>query len=63
MDVKTVFLYSLMEREVSVNQPHGFNNRTARVCRRLEVLYGPKQSPRVWYDTLVAFFKSYGISP
>ena len=63
MDVKTAFLYGLIEGEVYVNQPHGFNDGTTRVCRLLRALYGLKQSPRVWYDTLVAFLKSYGMSP
>ncbi len=63
MDVKTAFLYSLIEGEVYVNQSHSFNNETARVCRLLRVFYGLKQSPRVWYDTLVAILKSYGMPP
>ncbi len=63
MDVKTAFLYSLIEGEVYVNQPHCFNTRTAGVCRLLRVLYSLQHCPRVWYDTLVAFYKCYGMSP
>ena len=63
MDVKIAFLYGLIEGKVYVNQLHGFNERTIRVCRILLALYCLKQSSWVWYDTLVAFFKSYGISP
>ena len=63
MDVKTAFLYGLIACKVYVNQPHGFNNGTVRICRLLRALYGLKQSPRVWYDTLIAFLQSYGISP
>ncbi len=63
MDVKTIFLYGIIEGEVYVNQPHGFNDGTARVCRLLRALYGLKRSPRVWYDTLVAFLNNYSMSP
>lgn len=31
IDIKTAFLYSLIEDEVYVNLPHGFNDRTIRV--------------------------------
>ena len=63
MDVKTAFLYGLIKGEVYVNQPHGFNDGTARARRLSRALHGLKQSPRVWYDTLAAFLKSYGMSP
>lgn len=55
MDVKTAFLYGLIEGEVYVNQPHGFNDGTAKICQLLRALYGLKQSPWFWYDTLVVF--------
>ena len=63
MNIKTFFLYCLIEDEVYVNQLHGFNDRTARVFRLLRALYYLNQSPLDWYDTLVAFLKSYGMSP
>ena len=61
MDVKTAFLYGLIEGEVYVRQPTGFDNQSGDVCKLRQALYGLKQSPRVWYDTLVAFLKSHGL--
>ena len=37
MDVKTAFLYCPIDGEVYVNQPHRFNDITARVCQLLRV--------------------------
>ena len=61
MDVKTAFLYGLIEGEVYVRQPTGFDNQSGQVCKLRRALYGLKQSPRVWYDTLVAFLKTHGL--
>ncbi len=61
MDVKTAFLYRLIEGEVYVRQPTGFEHQSGDVCNLRQALYGLKQSPRVWYDILVAFLKSHGL--
>ncbi len=58
MDVRTVFLYFLIEDGVDINQLHDFNEGTSRVCRLLWAFYNFKKSPRVWYDTLVGFLKA-----
>ena len=42
VDMKTAFLYCLIEGEVYVNQPHSYNDETARVGWQLRVLYGLK---------------------
>ncbi len=47
MDVKTAFLYELIEGEVYVRQPTGFDNQSRQVCKLQKALYGLKQSPRV----------------
>ncbi len=62
IDVNTAFFYGLMEGEVYVNQLHGFHRTTARVCPLLRALYSLEQSPRIWYDALVTFLESYGMS-
>lgn len=61
MDVKTVFLYRLIEWEIYVWQPTGFDNLSGEVCKLRRALYGLKQSPQGWYDTLVVFLKSHGL--
>jgi hypothetical protein len=51
MDVKTTFLNGIIEEEVYIEQPQGFEveNRKSHVCRLKKVLYGLKQAPRAWY--------------
>jgi hypothetical protein len=48
MDVKTTFLNGLIEEEVYIEQPLGFevHGRESRVCRLKKALYGLKQAPR-----------------
>ena len=57
MDVKSAFLNGELEEEVYVQQPPGFEhpNFPEFVYRLFKVLYGLKQEPRAWYDTLSQF--------
>ena len=52
MDVKTAFLNGVVEEEVYVEQPLGFetHDRETHVCKLKKALYGLKQEPRTWYD-------------
>ncbi|CCE29311.1 uncharacterized protein CPUR_03004 [Claviceps purpurea 20.1] len=63
MDVKTAFLYGLIDDLVYVEQPEGFNDGTDRVCLLNKALYGLKQSPRIWYNTLAIFLCTLGFKP
>ena len=63
MDVKTAFLYGTLDEDIYVEQPHGFDDGTTKVCKLNKALYGLKQSPRVWYQTLSTFLKSKGYNP
>ena len=47
MDVKTTFLNGVIEEEVHIEQPKGFDveNRKTHVCRLHRALYGLKQAP------------------
>ena len=51
MDVKTDFLNGVVEQEVYVEQPIGFetHDRENHVCKLKKALYGLKQAPRTWY--------------
>ena len=51
MNVKTTLLHGMLQEEVYVEQPQGFEvkDRKTDVWRLKKALYGLKQSPRAWY--------------
>ena len=63
MDVKTAFLYGLVEEIIYVIQPTGYSDGSTRVCKLRKALYGLKQSPRIWYQTLAKFLHELGFRP
>eukprot|EP00253_Pinus_taeda_P001464 PITA_01464 len=50
IDVKTEFLYGVIEEEVYIEQPEKFetHEKKSHVCRLKKALYGLKQAPRAW---------------
>jgi hypothetical protein len=64
MDVKTTFLNSVIEEEVYIEQPQGFEveDKKSHVCRLKKVLYGLKQDPRAWYGHIDSFMTSLGFT-
>jgi hypothetical protein len=63
MDVKTAFLHGIIQEEIYVEQPLGFEtySRESHVCRLKKVLYGLKQSPRAWYYRILALMHTFSI--
>jgi hypothetical protein len=57
MDVKSVFLNGVIQEEVYVRQPPGFEcpKYPDRVYKLSKALYGHKQAPRAWYARLKIF--------
>lgn len=57
MDVKTAFLYGLIDQLIYVEMPKETETEANKnmVCKLLKALYGLKQSPRLWYERLSAF--------
>ena len=63
MDVKTTFLNGVIEEEVYIEQPQGFEveDRHTHICKLKKALYGLKQDPRDWYERIDSFLSSWDL--
>jgi hypothetical protein len=61
-DVKSAFFNGVLEEEVFVRQPPGFESEKYphRVYKLRKALYGLKQAPRAWYGKLRGFLFERG---
>jgi hypothetical protein len=64
MDVKKAFLNGVIEEEVYIEQPQGFEveDRKTHVCKLKKALYRLKQAPRAWYGRTDSFLTSLGFT-
>jgi len=62
MDVKSAFLNGIINEEVYVEQPPGFEDHQHpnHVYKLKKALYGLKKAPRQWYERLSNFLLSNG---
>jgi hypothetical protein len=62
--VKTAFLNGIIEEEVYIEQPRGFevSGKESHVCRLKKDLYGLKQAPRAWYSKIDGYPQSMGFT-
>eukprot|EP00253_Pinus_taeda_P035647 PITA_35647 len=62
MDVKTTFLNEVIEEEVYIKQPEGFetHEKKSHVCRLKKALYGLKQALRAWYGRIDGCLQKMG---
>ena len=63
MNMVTTFLNSLVEDSlvVYIKQPPGYKKGNDQVCLLLKTLYGLKQSPHQWYQTLHDYLTKLGL--
>jgi histone deacetylase 1/2 len=62
LDVKNVFLDGVLEEEVYMRQPPGFeiSHTPHYACKLDKALYGLKQAPRAWYSRLSSKLCEFG---
>nr|GEY08584.1 hypothetical protein [Tanacetum cinerariifolium] len=62
MDVKSAFLYGIIEEEVYICQPQGFKDPDYpdKVYKVVKALYGLHQAHRAWYETLANYLLKNG---
>eukprot|EP00253_Pinus_taeda_P016503 PITA_16503 len=62
MDVKTTFLNRVIEEDMYIEQPEGFetHEKKSHVCRLKKTLYRLKQAPRAWYGRTNSYLQQLG---
>jgi histone deacetylase 1/2 len=65
LDVKNAFIHGVLDEEVYMKQPPGFENPHALhyICKLDKALYGLKQAPRAWYSRLSSKLSDLGFIP
>ncbi|KAJ4702077.1 Retrovirus-related Pol polyprotein from transposon TNT 1-94 [Melia azedarach] len=64
MDVKSAFLNGVLEEEVYIQQPTGFEvkGQEDKVLKLRKALYGLKQAPRAWNSRIDKYFQKNGFT-
>ena len=61
IDIKTAFLQGVLEEDIYICQPPGYESDDPKLaCRLQKALYGLKQAPRAWHQRLHAELLQYG---
>ena len=64
MDVKSAFLNGVLEVEVYIQQPPGYEakGQESNVLKLKKALYGLKQAPRAWNSRIDKYFQENGFT-
>ncbi|PKU65004.1 Retrovirus-related Pol polyprotein from transposon TNT 1-94 [Dendrobium catenatum] len=64
LDMSNAFLHGALQEQVFMKQPAGFvdSQFPHHVCLLKKAIYGLKQSPRQWFETLSSYLLSYGFT-
>ena len=62
MDVNMTFLNGVIEEEMYIEQPEGFetHEKKSHVCRLTKALYGLKEAPRACYSRIDGYLQKMG---
>jgi histone deacetylase 1/2 len=63
LDVHNAFLHGVLEEEVYMRQPPGFEKGKDLICKLDKALYSLKQAPRAWYARLSTKLQHLGFIP
>ncbi|CAI7883356.1 unnamed protein product [Closterium sp. NIES-53] len=63
MDVTTAFLNGVLEENIFMAQPEGFDDGIGRVLKLKKALYGLNQAPRQWYLKVRGVLEEIGFTP
>jgi hypothetical protein len=63
--VQNAFLHGVLEEEVYMKQPPGYENKNhpSYICKLDKTIYGLKQAPRAWYSKLSTRLRELGFVP
>jgi hypothetical protein len=62
LDIKGAYLNGVLEEEIYMRQPDGFDDGSGRICKLKRALYGLKQAGRIWNKTLHSTLTTMGYS-
>jgi hypothetical protein len=60
LDVRTAFLEGTLDEDVYITVPQGTDHDKTKVLKLFKALYGTKQAPRVFNDTLNDYLVAIG---
>lgn len=60
LDIETAFLYGKCDTDIYMEQPEGAHDGSSKVAQLVMALYGLRQAPMIWHQTLATVLESMG---